>query len=545
MSNPFYYLVGLFLAFSYPTGGEPLRFVRQTHAGGIPVALWATAGALAAYGLLAWVVHRWLVAGQRRWIVGLARALLRLMGLLFYAALVYLFHFPLWLWSLGLEDSLFFGGLASLAPLMALYAVLGLVAARAEPRLRGAPVTAGGYLLFAFRTFLSLSLIPVLFMLGLNAAIQEVEPLRDAVFVYPFLGWGVVLAAVGLLLAILPLLLRLTLAARPLSSGPLRDRLTELCRRQGFRWGELLSVPTSGLGLANAFIVGLPVPVRYVFFTDAILAGMRPELLECVLAHEIMHAKRRHILYYLFFSLGFVLLGALAGEFLSAVGARPAAAVLFVLGVWGLFWFVIFGFVSRRFESEADLGAARLDGEGPAPYSSARRMAAALETVAALNRVPVRAWSWRHFSILTRIRILVQAELAPGWGESFEKACRGLRGAAAAFLLAGAAGGALLGIRQAGQAEENRRRLAAYESIERGHRLAVEERFDEAARELREGIRSGADDPEFWLWLAECERRAGRESLAQEALAEARARQDRLVHPRSRLQLNESPAQSP
>ena len=74
---------------------------------------------------------------------------------------------------------------------------------------------------------------------------------------------------------------------------------------------------------------------------------------------------------------------------------------------WGLiFWGAGFGFVSRRFETEADLVAARLapapDGGLP-PYVAARRMADALDRVAWLNHVPVWAPSWRHFTIEKRI----------------------------------------------------------------------------------------------------------------------------------------------
>lgn len=545
MSNPFYYLLGLFLALSYPTGGEPLRFAREREIGGLPTPLLAMAAALAAYAPLAWGVHQWLLAGERRVVVNLARTLLRGAALFLYGVLIFVFHLPLWVWSLGFEDNLFFGGLLTLAPLTALFGILSLAAAWAEPRLRGGGTTFRGYLAFSFRTFLGLSLPPVVLMLGLYALFESVEPLRDLIFVYPFVAWLVLLGSIGMLMGLLPRVLRLAFGARPLPDGPLRERLEGVCQRLRFRFSDLLAVGTEGLSLANAFIVGLSIPWRYVFFTDAILTGMTPEQLECVLAHEVMHAKRRHILFYLFFSLGFVLLGALAGEVLTSLEVSPLATALFFLGLWGLVWFIVFGFVSRRFESEADLGAARGTGSGgPAGYGGALQMANALLEVAYLNRVPIWAWSWRHFSIGLRVRILERAYLNPEWGEAFERACRGLRGAAVFFLLLGAGAAGLLGLEQLGRVDDNRKRLEAYHRIDRGRQLGVEKRYDEAARELREGIRelrqvigTGADDPQFWLWVAECERGAGRDLKADEALAEVRARQDRLVDPRSRLRL--------
>src|SRR5207237_271741 len=63
--------------------------------------------------------------------------------------------------------------------------------------------------------------------------------------------------------------------------------------------------------------------------------------------------------------------------------------------------------------TEADLVAARVapavEGGIP-PYGAARRMAAALERVAVLNRVPIGSPSWRHFTIEKRIDILLHAE---------------------------------------------------------------------------------------------------------------------------------------
>src|SRR5207245_2516160 len=104
-------------------------------------------------------------------------------------------------------------------------------------------------------------------------------------------------------------------------------------------------------------------------------------------------------------------------------GARvPAAAIELLFLAWGIFfWAGLFGWVSRRFESEADLAAARLaPAADPPPYGAARKMAEALARVAELNRVPPWAWSWRHFSIERRIDILLDAQEDARTGEAFE-----------------------------------------------------------------------------------------------------------------------------
>ncbi len=529
MSNPLYYFVGLALVLSYPVGIEPLAFARNPSLAGIPVPVAASLAAFVLYGASAWAVLR--RPGSAGW---LARAGLRVLALLLFAAIVYVFHAPLWLGSLGIEDNVLVWGLLALSPLAGLYGILAVVAARADyPRPEGGG-TPAGYLRFAFQGFLGMSLVPLVFILGLALLFQRVPALGRLAFVYPLSAWGLVLGATVSLAALLPFVLRLAFAARPLAPGPARDRLERLAAAAGFRCGGLLSLGTAGLPLSNAFIVGIQPFGRYVFFTEAILSGMTPDQLECVLAHEIAHARSRHLLHYVLFSAGFALAGALAEE--ALVGAGPVLALAAMLGLVFLFWFALFGFVSRRFESEAVLGAARLcGGEGGRPFGGARRVAGMLAGLARLNRVPLAAGSWRHFPLLRRIRILLEADREPAAGAALERVCRRLRAAGLAFFLAGAACAAGIGVLQAGGAAARLRRWEAYERVGRGRELLARGRFEEAGRELRAGIAAGADEPHFWLWVADCERGLGRASEAEEAVG--RARRGTVTDPRHRLLL--------
>src|SRR5262249_17735875 len=146
----------------------------------------------------------------------------------------------------------------------------------------------------------------------------------------------------------------------------------------------------------------------------------------------------------------------------------------------GLYWGVAFGFVSRRFETEADLSAARTvpPGEGALPpYGGARRMAGALERVAWLNHVPIGAWSWRHFTIETRIATLLRPERDPWVGEQFERFCDRLRSGATGLLMAGLlCGGVLFGVEHSRSAE-SLAQLKAYEVVDRGYRAFLEKRY--------------------------------------------------------------------
>lgn len=519
MSNPFYYLAGLLIVTSYPMGWEPLWFADRN------LAPWAVLGSIAIYAALCWAV---LARPLRR--PPLARFLLRLAALGLYWEIVSIYHLPLWIWNLGVESDPMASTLLCLLPLIALYGVLAIVHARTEPH--------SGGLRFAFRGFVGLSLLPILLMLSLDEAFERIDLLRRTAFVYPAAGWMLALGSLSLLMIFLPVLLRLILGARPLEQGDLRARLERRCEEVGFRAAELWVVPTGTSRMANAFVVGLAARWKYVFFTESILAGMPPDELECVLLHEITHSQKRHIPFYLVASLAFALVLGLGHEALDA--ARVPAAVLYgALAAWGLFyWGVAFGFVSRRFETEADLVAARkappVEG-GLLPYGAARRMASALERVAILNHVPVWAPSWRHFTIERRMDILTRAEIDPSIGERFERVCERLRRFAMGLLLVGLlSGGMLLGV-QHGRARESRALLQAFDKIERGRQAWEEKRYEAAREELLQGIDGGADTADARVLLADCERALGREEAAKRE--EAIARKKDPADPRLRLRL--------
>lgn len=519
MSNPFFYLAGLLLATAYPLGIEPLAFVRRM------IAPWAVLGALAIYAGICWAVL------ARRGRPPLARLALQAVALLLYAELIFIFHLPLWVSELGEagEDPLL-GSLLTLLPLMGLFGILALIQSRTDPRTGG--------LWFAFRSFVGLSFLPILLMLGLDEGFERVESLRRLAYLYPAMGWGLGLGSLVLLMVFLPPLLRMILGARPLEGGPLRERLERMCRSAGFRAHELLVVPTGTSRMANAFVAGLAARWRYVFFTRAILDGMSIDELECVLVHEITHSQKRHLLFYLIAALAFSLISGLAHEALSSVGV-PSVMLLSGMLAWtGAYWGIAFGFVSRRFETEADLVAARVapgvEG-GLLPYAASRRMASALERVAALNDVPISAPSWRHFTIERRIDILLEAERNPAVGVRLEQLCHRLRSLAMVLLAAGLlSGGIHLGLEH-GHAQESRKRLEAEEAVLQGYQALKRARYAEALSDLRRGIDGGAESAAAWIWVADCELALGRPDKAREA--EATARRMGVSDPRYRLRL--------
>ena len=159
---------------------------------------------------------------------------------------------------------------------------------------------------------------------------------------------------------------------KPLENVTLRDRLEALLKRCGFRSNGMFVMDGSRRSShGNAYFTGFGTNKRIVFF-DTLLKGLNDDEVEAVLAHELGHFKRRHILKGLLLSalmalLGLALLGWLSQQswFYAALGvdrATPALALalfMFVLPVFTLFVSPLMSRLSRRHELEADDFAAQ------------------------------------------------------------------------------------------------------------------------------------------------------------------------------------------
>ncbi len=94
---------------------------------------------------------------------------------------------------------------------------------------------------------------------------------------------------------VLPLFFKLS----PVPDGPLRDQLTEFARRQRFPIRELLVIDGSRRSSkANAFFTGFGSNKRIALYDTLISSHTIQELL-AVLAHEVGHYKKHHIVRHL------------------------------------------------------------------------------------------------------------------------------------------------------------------------------------------------------------------------------------------------------
>lgn len=157
----------------------------------------------------------------------------------------------------------------------------------------------------------------------------------------------------------------------PLKDASVRARIQALLKRTGFRSRGIFVMDGSRRSAhGNAYFTGFGKTKRIVFF-DTLLEHLGEKEIEAVLAHELGHFKRRHVMkrMVLTFSMsliGLAILGWLVTQpwFYAGLGmtvpSTYAALVLFMLigPVFTFFLQPVIAWGSRRHEYEADSFAA-------------------------------------------------------------------------------------------------------------------------------------------------------------------------------------------
>jgi STE24 endopeptidase len=153
----------------------------------------------------------------------------------------------------------------------------------------------------------------------------------------------------------------------PLEDGEVKNRIIGLMEKCGFHSKGIFVMDASKRsGHGNAYFTGFGKNKRIVFF-DTLLNSLEAEEVEAVMAHELGHMKKHHIIKSMIRSfiisfIGFAILGALKDnvEFLQGHGvftvANYMSLTLFsmVAGVYTFLLTPVFSFVSRTYEYEAD-----------------------------------------------------------------------------------------------------------------------------------------------------------------------------------------------
>lgn len=157
----------------------------------------------------------------------------------------------------------------------------------------------------------------------------------------------------------------------PLDDKQLESRVDSLLKRCGFKsQGIFVMDGSRRSGHGNAYFTGLGNNKRIVFF-DTLLSTLNEDQIEAVLAHELGHFRRKHViknmgLLAVISLIGLALLGWASAQswFYTGLGVETmnaaTALVLFmvVIPVFSFFLHPLLTHLSRKYEYEADEYAA-------------------------------------------------------------------------------------------------------------------------------------------------------------------------------------------
>jgi Zn-dependent protease with chaperone function len=271
-------------------------------------------------------------------------------------------------------------------------------------------------------------LLPWLFLSGISDIIHALpfEPPKQflnttggEVTYFLFFLFGV--AIIG------PALVQKFWRCRPLEDGYHRSRIESLCQRAGLTYANILYWPIFGGKMITAGVMGLIRKFRYILVTPSLLHLLRPEELDAVIAHEIGHIKKKHLLFYLVFFVGYMFLSYVIFDimifaviytkpvfwFISKTGWSQTTVVsgissIVIICVFLIYFRFIFGFFMRNFERQADTYVYAL-------FDSAKPLITTLEKIAAISGQSADKPNWHHFSIGQRIDYLRKCETNSSW----------------------------------------------------------------------------------------------------------------------------------
>lgn len=224
-----------------------------------------------------------------------------------------------------------------------------------------------------------------------------------------------------------PLLIQKFWRCKPLENGFNRSRIVDLCERAGLEYAEILYWPIFGGKMITAGVMGLIKKFRYILVTPSLLHLLEPAELDAVIAHEIGHVKKKHLLFFLAFFVGYMLLSYVTFDliiftiiyakpvswFINNSGFSQTAVVsgissVVIICLFLVYFRFVFGYFMRNFERQADTYVYAL-------FESAQPLISTLEKIAAASGQSADRPNWHHFSIQQRVDYLRKCEADSTW----------------------------------------------------------------------------------------------------------------------------------
>lgn len=210
---------------------------------------------------------------------------------------------------------------------------------------------------------------------------------------------------------------------KDLPSSDLKNELEELCKTVKFKHAGIKTWTILNHAYTAA-IVGVIPRFRYVMFTKRLIEDLSPRSIVAVLAHEIGHSARKHLLIFPIIIIGMVVF---TGVFSSLFGEAfdewfmihdrlypspiwkalyPFALFLPYTTIFLLYFRFVFGYFSRLFERQADLHIYEVN-------LPPEDMQLALDELGHITGGTHQVPCWHHHSIQQRIDFLEHTKNDP------------------------------------------------------------------------------------------------------------------------------------
>lgn len=205
-----------------------------------------------------------------------------------------------------------------------------------------------------------------------------------------------------------------------------KEKISSLAMQQGVKFKKIIMWDIMDEDIATAAVLGIIPSFRYLLITPKLKEILNWEEMAGVVTHEIGHIKKKHLIYYLVFFLGFiVLMQPISEYFIGAVLSSDLGIRLFlsqgnqvdislfsllttlpIIIVFLLYFRFVFGYFMRNFERQADLYCFET---GANPLS----LISAFLKLAVITGDSGQKKNWHHFNIPQRIMYIDQCIKRP------------------------------------------------------------------------------------------------------------------------------------
>ncbi len=220
-----------------------------------------------------------------------------------------------------------------------------------------------------------------------------------------------------------PFLIKKMWRCKPLDQGHAREVINQLSIKTNFKYTDILKWDLFGGTMITAGIMGLWSKFRYLLVTPALIGLLDDKEIESVISHEIGHVKKKHLYFYIFFfivymvcvyflfdplmlliySSSFIYKSALYFD-ISHDSINSIVFSLVLISVFLLYFRYVFGYFMRNFERQADAFVFSIMGDVKGLISTFKKI------VTYSGQSPDKP-NWHHFNISERINFLQQCEI--------------------------------------------------------------------------------------------------------------------------------------